>query len=195
MDIKGAYLNGFLKETIYMRQPEGFNDGTGKVCHLVKTIYGLKQSGREWNSELDAKLITFGFSQLLSDLCACIKWDGDKISIITVWGDDLLLFTSTDKLMSKIKTDIKSAWDTTDIGEPSKIVGIEITMNDNLVSISQQKYIENILWREHMLNANPVGMPLDYNIQLEPNPDGNQGDHSNSYTRLLEEFQWVANTT
>ena len=47
MDIKGVYLNGILKETIYMDEPKGFNNKTGRVCHLIKTIYGLKQSGRE----------------------------------------------------------------------------------------------------------------------------------------------------
>ena len=53
MDVKGAYLNGILKETVYMLQPEGYDDGTNRVCHLQKTLYGLKQSGREWNKELD----------------------------------------------------------------------------------------------------------------------------------------------
>jgi hypothetical protein len=62
MDIKGAYLNGYLKERVFMKQPEGFEDGTGRVCRLVKTLYGLKQSGQEWNSELNAKLLTFGFT-------------------------------------------------------------------------------------------------------------------------------------
>ena len=56
MDIKGAYLNGTLKEHVYMHQPEGFADGTGRVCLLIKTLYGLKQAGREWNIELDTKL-------------------------------------------------------------------------------------------------------------------------------------------
>jgi hypothetical protein len=56
MDIKGAYLNGRLKERVYMLQPKGFDDGTGHVCLLIKTLYRLKQSGREWNIELDTKL-------------------------------------------------------------------------------------------------------------------------------------------
>jgi hypothetical protein len=56
MNVKGAYLNGRLKERVYMLQPEGFNDATGCVCLLIKTLYGLKQSGREWNIELDTKL-------------------------------------------------------------------------------------------------------------------------------------------
>jgi hypothetical protein len=45
MDVKGAYLNGILKEEVYMKQPEGFDDGTLWLCRLIKTLYGLKQSG------------------------------------------------------------------------------------------------------------------------------------------------------
>jgi reverse transcriptase-like protein len=56
MDIKEAYLNGTLKETIYMNQPKGFNNRTNYVCQLLKTLYSLKQSGREWNQELDHKM-------------------------------------------------------------------------------------------------------------------------------------------
>jgi hypothetical protein len=72
MDVKGAYLNGTLKEKVYMRQPEGFDDGTGRVCELIKTLYGLKQSGCEWNKELDKKLRKRGFERLRSDPCAYI---------------------------------------------------------------------------------------------------------------------------
>src|SRR6266699_63833 len=46
-----------------------------------------------------------------------------------------------------------------------------------------------------MNDANPVGTPLDHNVQIEPNPDGNQGSCSNSYARLLGELQWAANMT
>ena len=64
MDVKGAYLNGVLKETVYMKQPEGYEDGTDRTCLLVKTLYGLKQAGREWNKELDAKLRKHQFCRL-----------------------------------------------------------------------------------------------------------------------------------
>jgi len=56
MDIKGTYLNGMLKEHVYMKQPEGFNNGTGRICQLIKTLYGLKQAGHEWNIEFNSKL-------------------------------------------------------------------------------------------------------------------------------------------
>ena len=64
MDIKGAYLNGTLKECIYIHRPEGFADRTGRVCLLIKTLYGLKQAGREWNIELDMKLRRQGYARL-----------------------------------------------------------------------------------------------------------------------------------
>ena len=64
MDVKGAYLNGKLKETIYMEQPQGYSDGTSQICQLIKTLYGLKQSGWEWNKKLDTKLSGIGFKHL-----------------------------------------------------------------------------------------------------------------------------------
>ena len=93
----------------------------------MSTIYGLKQSGQEWNTELDKQLTCYGFQILISDPCAYIKWDGNKISIITVQVDNLLLFISDDEIFVKVKEYIESTWETTDIGEPTKIISIEIT--------------------------------------------------------------------
>ena len=90
---------------------------------------------------------------------------------------------------------IKYTWGTTDIGEPTKIIGIEITLGENSISISQHNYITDILWQEHVLAANSVGTSLDINIQLEPNPDGTNSNRSNSFAHLLGELQWVANAT
>ena len=64
MDIKGAYLNGILQETIYMKQPKGWEDGMDQVCQLIKTLYGLKQAGQEWNKQFDMKLKQHGYNCL-----------------------------------------------------------------------------------------------------------------------------------
>jgi len=195
MDIKGAYLNGTLKEHVYMQQLEGFTDGTGRVCLLIKTLYGLKQAGREWNIELDTKLRRRGYACLRSDPCAYILRIGEEFAIITVWVDDLLLFATTIRLMNKMKLDIKAEWEVTDLGEPSKIVGIKITMSKDSIAISQRRYIESILKKEGLERANPVRMPLDPNTPLKPNPEGNEGNRSNSFIRLLGELQFIANAT
>ena len=72
MDVKGAYFNGILKEKIYMEQLEGFTDGTMSICKLINILYRLKQSGREWNIQLNEKLTSCGFKNLYSDPCVYI---------------------------------------------------------------------------------------------------------------------------
>ena len=193
MDVKGAYLNGMLKERVYMQQPEGFADGTGQVCLLIKTLYGLKQAGCKWNIELDTKLRRQGYTHLRSDPWAYIWRIGEEFAIITVWVDDLLLFTTTIRLMNKMKLDIRAEWEVTDLGEPSKIVGIEITQSRDSIAISQRQYIESILRKEGLKRSNPVAMPLDPNTPLKLNPEGNEGNRSNSFARLLGELQFIAN--
>lgn len=107
-----------------------------------------------------------------------------------------MLFTNNAKLNEQTKRDLQSEWDITDLGEPSKIVGIEISRTKNSITISQKKYIETILKNEKMYDTNPVAMPMDLNMRLEPNPDSNNGgNRSNSYTRLLGELQFLANAT
>jgi len=194
MDVKGAYLNGILKERVYMQQPEGYGNGTGRICLLIKTLYGLKQAGREWNIELDTKLRRHGYVRLKADPCIYIWRVGEDFAIITVWVDDLLLFTTTVLLMTKMKTDIKSEWEVTDLGSPSKIVSIEITIRDNSIAISSCKYIESILQKEGLGLADRVTTPLDPNVPIVLNPKGNVGDCSNSFARLLGEVQYIATT-
>ena len=195
LDIKGAYLNGILKERVYMRQPEGYGDGTDRVCLLVKTLYGLKQAGREWNLELDAKLCKKGYARLEADPCVYIWRTSDDFVIITVWVDDLLIFATTVELKEKAISDVESEWQITDLGEPSKIVGIEITRTPETIAISSKQYIESVLRKEGLGKMNAVSTPLDPNVTIEPNPEGNIGDRSNSFARLLGELQYIANAT
>jgi len=195
MDVKGAYLNGVLKEKVYMRQPEGYEDGTGRVCELIKTLYGLKQSGQEWNRELDEKLKKFSFQWLCSDPCVYIKRDGNELTIIAVWVDDLLLIMKPNELMEQTKSDLHSEWEMTGLGEPTKIVGVEITQTGDSITLLQKVYIESILEREGLSEINSVATPLDPNIKLVLNPDGNKGNQSNSFVRLLGELQFLANST
>src|SRR3954463_8888545 len=63
MDVKTAFLNGILTEDVYMMQPEGFvnPNNAGKVCKLLKSIYGLKQASRSWSIRFDEVVKEFGF--------------------------------------------------------------------------------------------------------------------------------------
>ena len=67
MDVKTAFHNGYLKEELYMMEPEGFVDpkGPNKVCKLQRSIYGLVQASRSWNIRFDEMIKDFGFIQCL----------------------------------------------------------------------------------------------------------------------------------
>ena len=181
MVIKGAYLNGTLKENVYMCQPEGYGDGTDHICHLKKTIYGLKQSGHKWNTNLNEGLQALGFMRLLSDSCAYIRCHGKDFEILTAWVDDLLLFTTSEEGMRALKAQIAQHWGVTDLGEPSKIIGIEIQCTSDSISITQHQYIETILHKEGMERTNPVAVPMDPNNLPIPNPDLAEENRSNPY--------------
>jgi len=71
-DIKGAYLHGKLTEEIYMAQPPFYDNGTGDVCILLRSLYGLKQAGNVWNQELTRSLKEIGLTQLKTDYCCFI---------------------------------------------------------------------------------------------------------------------------
>jgi Reverse transcriptase (RNA-dependent DNA polymerase) len=76
------------------------------ICELIKMLYGLKQSGREWNIQLNEKLTGCGFRNLYSNLCVYIRRGPNGMQIITVWVDDLLVFMITLESMMNLKCKI-----------------------------------------------------------------------------------------
>jgi hypothetical protein len=119
-----------------------------------------------------------GFRPLRSDPCAYIRKTASGIEIITVWVDDLLLFANTPRLMDELKRQLNAAFDITDLGEPKKIVGIEITRHraERMIHISQSKLVESILIKEGMQTCNPVGMPMDPGVTLSKNEEARDNE-------------------
>jgi len=72
-DIKTAFLNSPIEEDIYMQQPEGYEDGSNRVCHLKRGIYGLKQSSRNWNNKFHEFATSQGLKRSESDPCVYTK--------------------------------------------------------------------------------------------------------------------------
>jgi hypothetical protein len=95
--------------------------------------------------------------------------------------------------MEETKRDLHSKWEITNMGEPFKIISIEIKQSDDKISISQKKNIESILARQGYAEIHSIITSMDPKIKLKPNPKGNQGDRSNIYAQLLRELQYVVN--
>lgn len=191
-------LNGYLEEEVYMKQPDGFKDGTEKVCRLIKTLYGLKQAGREWNKELNARLKGQGFNRLHADPCAYIRETGEHTEIITVWVDDLLLFTDTSTIMDHLKEEIQTMFEVTDLGSPQKIVGIEIDRDriGGRLKISQAQYIDNLLVKYNMTDCKTIAIPMDRSINLtEVPPKPEDSPIRELYASLVGSLMFLATAT
>ena len=100
MDVKSAFLNGELKEEVYMEQPEGFNLTEGKyfVCKLKKALYGLKQAPRAWYSRLDHYLQQQGFKKGVAGSNLYIKTDEVKLLVTLAYVDDMIFAGKNDEM-------------------------------------------------------------------------------------------------
>ena len=92
LDITSTFTNGDLDEEIYMKEPEGFHiGGPNKVCRLRKSLYGLKQSARQWNKKLHSVLTELGFNRIESDRSVYIYFNGEVHIIVPIYIDDITL--------------------------------------------------------------------------------------------------------
>ena len=105
MDVKISFLNGFLKEELYMMQPEGFVDpeNADKVCKLQRSIYGLVQASWSWNLRFDEVIKAFGFIQVYREACIYKKVSGSSIASLILYVDDILLIGNDIEFLDGIK--------------------------------------------------------------------------------------------
>jgi hypothetical protein len=105
MDVKTAFLNGFLEEELYMMQSEGFIDpkDANKVCKLQRSIYGLVQASRSWNKRFDSVIKTYGFIQTFGEACIYKKASGSSVIFLILYVDDILLIGNDIEFLDNIK--------------------------------------------------------------------------------------------
>lgn len=101
MDAITAFLQGDLSEEIYLEQPDGFDDNSGRVCKLNRAIYGLKQAGRQWSNKLNEKLQSFGLEKCVQD--PCISYSKTTNLIVAIYVDDFLIFYKFDNELMELK--------------------------------------------------------------------------------------------
>ena len=168
MDVVTAFLNGSLKEEIYMRQPEGFiKEGDEELmCKLKKSLYGLKQSPRCWYEKLKIYLTNADFKQCVSEPCVFYRWENGKLTIVTVYVDDLILMADLMDSLLDIKCNLESTFIMKDLGPLSFITEISVRQTDGQIQLHQKQYILNMLARFNMFDAYPVHTPTDTSVHL-----------------------------
>ena len=129
MDTKTAYLNAPIDCDIYMEQPKGFEtrgaNGEKLVCKLKKSLYGLKQSGRNWNNMLHNYLLSENFSQSSADPCVYVRNSESGCTILIVWVDDIIISATSTDLLCSVKENLCRRFKMKDLGKLSWFLGTE----------------------------------------------------------------------
>ncbi|KAE8711604.1 Detected protein of confused Function [Hibiscus syriacus] len=170
LDVKTAFLHGDLEEEIYMRQLEDFikADKKNMVCRLKKSLYGLKQAPRQWYKKFDSFMGSNGFTRFQADHCCYIKRFDNSFIILLLYVDDMLVAGSDMQEIIHLKQELSKQFAMKDLGAAKQILGMRIKRNTKLgiLMLSQAEYINKVLSRFNMQDANPVSTPLGVHFRL-----------------------------
>ena len=150
-----------------MKQPEGFCDGTTRVCKLLKSLYGFKQAPRCWTEHFMSFVEKLGFQKSTADLYFYVFKEGNKRILLAVYVDDGLLAATHEYLIDRFLDALNKQFKTTNTKNVTSFLGVEIfKLNNGPIFISQRKYAEKISEEFKLSNAYCVSTPMktDWNL-------------------------------
>ena len=201
LDVKSAYLNANLDAEIYLEQPEGSSTSAmtrngSKICwKLKKSLYGLKQSGRNWNSMFHSFLTAQGLEQSDSDHCVYTKHDGDLIVIIIIWVDDIIIASNDEQMIVNIKVSLKNTFKMKDLGQISNFLGIDFEISHDKIRINQSKSIDKMLKRFEMHDCKVKLTPCDPSVANLTDHDSQELENPRIYREIVGSLIYVMTCT
>ena len=171
LDVNSAYLNSELKEIIFMEQPKGceVSSKTHFVCEVEKSIYGLPQSGRNWNEELNEELTEMGM--IRSEFDRCIYFNKARTTIIGIHVDDFIIVGNPEDV-NHFKKEFKKHYKVKDLGEASNILSIRYIREDpTTILIHQRDYIQEVLEDQSLAESKGLSTPLALNFRQKTQED------------------------
>ncbi|GJX01291.1 retrovirus-related pol polyprotein from transposon TNT 1-94 [Tanacetum coccineum] len=174
MDMKIAFLNGELKEEVYVSQPEGFVDPERPhhVYRLKKALYGLKQAPRAWYDTLSEFLLAQGFSKGVVDPTLFIWKIGKHTLHVQIYVDDIIFASTDPKVCNRFSNEMSSKFQMSMMGQISFFLGLQISQNPRGIFINQSKYANEILKKFEFHKSDPVDTPMVERTKLDEDLSG-----------------------
>ncbi|KAH9668295.1 hypothetical protein KPL70_021361 [Citrus sinensis] len=178
MDVKSAFLNGYIMEEVYVKQPPGFENEkfSDHVYKLSKALYGLKQAPRAWYDRLKNFLLDNDFSMGKADTTLFVKHKNHDILIVQIYVDDII-FGSTNELLCKdFSSCMSQEFEMSMMGELKYFLGLQIKQNEEGIFINQAKYVKDPLKRFGYDNGTAKSTPMSTTIKLDKDEKGKEVD-------------------
>ena len=195
LDVKSAFLNGMIKEDIYVMQPEGYVK-KGKesfVLKLTKALYGQKQAPLVWNSKLNKTISDLGFNRSRLDTALYHKGSEKEKLIVGIYVDDLIITGSSEEQINKFKAEMMGTFEMTDLGLLNSYLGMEIRQSTDIIFLSQRAYLNHILKVFKMNDCNAIKTPMEVHLKLQRETEGKQVNSTN-FRSLIGSLWYLMNT-
>ncbi|GEQ68982.1 hypothetical protein JCM33374_g2652 [Metschnikowia sp. JCM 33374] len=197
MDVKTAFLNGVLKEELYMRQPPGYSSSKIKgefVYKLNKSLYGLKQAPQVWNETINRELKTQGFKSCNNEPCLFVKGSGSGYILLALYVDDLLIVSSSDEEIAIAKKKLSEAFKMKDLGLAKKFLGMNIEFHPTFTKIHLGDYVNSLLIDYGHERTRIISTPAAQ-INLDELQEGKEDFCDDSeYRSIVGKLLYAANT-
>ncbi|WCJ44342.1 Retrovirus-related Pol polyprotein from transposon RE1 [Euphorbia peplus] len=169
MDVKSAFLNGYIDEEVYVSQPPGFEDPKfpDHVYKLKKALYGLKQAPRAWYERLTKFLLSKGFVRGCVDTTLFTLKKNKDILIAQVYVDDIIFGATNESLCREFSNHMKAEFEMSMMGELTFFLGLQIKQSNDGVFINQAKYTREVLKKFGMMDSNAVDIPMDVSKDID----------------------------
>jgi hypothetical protein len=172
LDVNTAFLNSQLKETVYMKVPAGYSEfvdadvtPSTHVLQLNKSIYGLKQAGRDWYETLHATMIALGFTRAKKDKCVYRKMTAAGYFVCLVYVDDLITIAEFESDRDEFVAAFREKFKTKEMKPLDLFLGMNVKYDrlaGNLV-LSQENYVASMLKSFGMESSNATYTPAEIN--------------------------------
>ncbi|WVZ71036.1 hypothetical protein U9M48_019663 [Paspalum notatum var. saurae] len=178
MDVKSAFLNGFIEEEVYVRQPPGFESARfpDRVYKLRKALYGLKQAPRAWYARLKSFLLKSGFVMGSVEKTLFLLSRGGDTLIVQIYVDDIIFGGSSHALVSSFAEQMSREFEMSLMGELQFFLGLQIKKGPEGTFVHQAKYTRDILKKFEMGDSKPMTTPMSTNTALDADEDGEAVD-------------------
>jgi hypothetical protein len=195
LDVKNAFLNGSLAETVYCQQPLGFEDPAypDHVCLLRKSLYGLKQAPRAWFQRFHNFIVSIGFSASRCDSSLFIYKTSSQTAYLLLYVDDIVLTASSPSFLKYVVSRLGQEFAMSDLGSLSHFLGIAVSRSDSSMFLCQKQYALDLLNRAGMSDCQPVRTPVDSGSKLSVH-DGDPLENPTAYRSLTGALQYLTIT-
>nr|GEX83083.1 retrovirus-related Pol polyprotein from transposon TNT 1-94 [Tanacetum cinerariifolium] len=191
MDVKTTFLNGPLKEEVYVAQQDVVvdPDHPDKVYRLRKALYGLKQAPKAWYDELSKFLTSKGFTKGTIDLTLFTIRYGEDILLVQIYVDDIIFGSTNPKYSKRFEKLMQSRFEMSLMGEMKFFLGLQIHQTPRGIFINQAKYTLEILHKHGMDKGQSIGTPMATKPKLDAELSGNPVDQTDYRSKIGTEYQ------